>query len=78
LRRYDKINTVAITSDGHHIISGSDDNTLKIWNLATREVIATFFGDGSINCFAASPDGKTILAGDSAGRVHFLRLEGRI
>jgi hypothetical protein len=25
---------------------------------------------------AAAPDGRTLVAGDAAGRVHFLRLEG--
>ena len=27
------VNSVAISSDGKYIVSGSGDNTIKIWNL---------------------------------------------
>ena len=69
-----------MTADGKRAISGSDDNTVKVWNLETGEVIDSFTGDGSINCCAVAPDGVTIVAGDALGRVHFLRLAivGRI
>jgi WD40 repeat protein len=69
-----------VTADGKRAISGSDDNTVKVWNLETGEVIASFTGDGSINCCAVAPDGVTIVAGDALGRVPFLRLAivGRI
>ncbi|QHG17634.1 hypothetical protein A6V25_12855 [Nostoc sp. ATCC 53789] len=70
------VNAVAVTPNGQQVISASYDNTLKVWNLATGEVIATFAGEGSIDCCAVAPDCMTIVAGDSSGRVHFLRLEG--
>jgi WD40 repeat protein len=70
------LRALAVTADGKRAISGSWDNTLKLWNLETGEVIASFTGDGSINCCAVAPDGVTIVAGEASGRVHFLRLEG--
>ncbi|MEJ6482603.1 WD40 repeat domain-containing protein, partial [Nostoc punctiforme UO1] len=70
------VNAVAIAPDGKTAISGSDDNTLKLWDLHTRKEISTFIGDSPINCCAFSPDGLTIVAGEPSGRVHFLRLEG--
>ncbi|MBX9255101.1 hypothetical protein H1Q63_14325 [Desmonostoc muscorum CCALA 125] len=61
--------------NGQQVISASYDKTLKVWNLQTREVIATFSGEYPIYCCAVAPDGMTIVAGDASGRVHFLRLE---
>ncbi len=72
----DSVNAVAITPDGKQAISASGDNSLKLWDLQSREVIASFSGDGALNCCAVAPDGVTIVAGEASGRVHFLRLEG--
>jgi hypothetical protein len=41
--------------------------------LERAEVVATFTADGSIPCCAIRPDGVTIVAGESSGRVHFLQ-----
>jgi WD40 repeat protein len=73
----DWVSAVAITPDGKTLISGSDDNTIKIWDIATRQEIATFTGESPINCCAVAADGVTIVAGESSGRLHFLRLQGR-
>jgi len=70
------VTAVALTSDGTKAVSGSVDNTLKILDLATGKEIMTFTGDSVFTCCAVSPDGKTIVAGDSGGVVHFLRMEG--
>ncbi|MBD2562317.1 MULTISPECIES: WD40 repeat domain-containing protein [Nostoc] len=66
----------AIAPDGKIAVFGSTDNTLKVWDLQTGKEISTFIGESSIYCCAVSPDGLTIVAGESSGRVHFLRLEG--
>ncbi len=67
---------LALTPDGTKAVSGSEDNTLKVWDPATGEEIMTFEGESPFNCCAVAPDGKTIVAGDEAGIVHFLRMEG--
>ncbi|MBW4498460.1 MAG: hypothetical protein KME57_02430 [Scytonema hyalinum WJT4-NPBG1] len=72
----DSVEAVAVTTDGKKVISGSYDNTLKLWSLETGEIIATFTGESSLRCCAVAPDGVTIVAGEESGRVHFLRLEG--
>ena len=64
-----------MTSDGRLVISVSDDNTLKVWNLQTLEVIACFTGESALKCCAVAPDGVTIAAGEASGQVHFIRLE---
>lgn len=65
-----------MTPDGQHIISTSKDTTLKVWDFGTEKVIATFTGDSELKCYAVASDGVTIVAGESSGRVHFLRVEG--
>jgi WD40 repeat protein len=70
------VNGVAIAPSCKIAVSASEDNTLKVWDLASGKEITTFTGDSNILCCAIAPDGVTIVAGDSLGRVHFLRLEG--
>jgi len=67
---------VAIAPDGKRAVSASKDNTLKLWDLETGNVLATFIGDADMLSCAIAPDGVTVVAGDSVGRVYFLRWEG--
>ena len=73
---WDSVNTVAVTADGKRAISGSQDRTIKVWDLSSGKFLASFTGESSIACCAIAPDGVTIVAGDASGRVYFLRLEG--
>jgi|GEM_PF-2038949 len=75
LREHAKaVRGVAISQDGQRIVSASEDATVKVWNLKSGELTASFTVDSALNCCAISPDGLTIVAGDSSGRIHFLRL----
>ena len=66
---------MAITADGRRLVSGSEDKTLKVWDLETGALICTFNCEGSVDCAAVALDGRTFVAGDAVGRVYFLRLE---
>jgi WD40 repeat protein len=68
------VNAVAVTADGRQAVSGSEDDTLRLWDLESGKEIATFTGESQIRSCAVAPDGRTIVAGDRLGRVHFLRL----
>ena len=70
------VSAITVTPDGRYGVSGSADTTLKVWELSTGHVVATFTAESPILCCAVASDGRTIVAGDSSGRVHFLRLEG--
>ncbi|MEK9513087.1 hypothetical protein AAEJ74_15795 [Limnospira fusiformis PMC 851.14] len=71
------VEAVAIAPDGFLAVSASWDNTLKLLDLETGEVLATFIGEsGAMKSCAIAPDGVTVVAGDGSGRVYFLRLEG--
>ena len=56
--------SVAISPDGRTALSGSDDKTLKLWDLATGRELRTFTGhSGRVKSVAISPDGRTALSG---------------
>src|SRR6478672_13551531 len=58
----DWVNCVAISPDGQTLVSGSRDNTIKIWNLASGKVLATLRGHSeAIYSLAISPDGQTLV-----------------
>jgi hypothetical protein len=67
---------VAMSGDGTRAVSGSGDEMLKVWDLTTGGVVASFAADYPLQCCASSPRGETLVAGDTSGRVHLLRLEG--
>ncbi|MBD2778196.1 hypothetical protein ICL16_40700, partial [Iningainema sp. BLCCT55] len=74
----DGVRAVAVTPDGGRVISGSYGGTLKVWDMASGRRVAVFTVDSPVWCCAVAPDGMTITAGDSLGKVHFLRLKASI
>jgi tricorn protease-like protein len=69
--------TIAVMPDGRLAMSESKGGTLKVWDLESGGTLATYTADGvGFWCSAHAPDGRSIVLGDSSGRVHFLRLEG--
>ena len=67
----DKISTLAFSPDGRTIVSGAGGGwsgvkswKLNLWDVVTKEKIATY--GGCNNSVAFSPDGKTIASGFSA------------
>ncbi len=58
--------SVTVSPDGTWAASGSDDKTVKIWNLESGECRATLKGHtGNVHSVAITPDGKRILSGSS-------------
>ncbi|OBQ32840.1 MAG: hypothetical protein AN485_20395, partial [Anabaena sp. MDT14b] len=55
---------IAVTPDGKTVISGSADDTIKIWDLGTGTEKFTLEGhSNSVNAIAVTPDGKTVISG---------------
>src|SRR6266550_3617217 len=57
---------VAYAPDGKTVASAGDDNTIRLWDVATRKEIRSFTGhqDGfSFASLAFAPDGKTLASG---------------
>jgi tetratricopeptide (TPR) repeat protein len=62
-----------LSTDGRTLVSGSEDKTLKVWDLTTYELKASFVADAAVlGVDLASTD--HIIAGDQRGQIHWLRL----
>ncbi len=60
------IRCVAISPDGQILVSGSKDQTIKVWNLPRRELVGTLTGhSGRVSSVAISPDGQTLVSGSA-------------
>ncbi|NER46186.1 MAG: WD40 repeat domain-containing protein [Symploca sp. SIO1A3] len=60
------IRSVAISPDGQILASGSIDQTIKLWNLATGKLLDTLEGHSSaVLSVAFHPDGKTLAGGSN-------------
>ncbi len=65
------VNAVAWSSDGSCLASGSDDETVQVWDATTGATIYTYPGHTSeVNAVACSPDGERIASSSSDGIVH--------
>jgi WD40 repeat protein len=59
----DKVLACAWSPDGTRLLSGSSDNTLKVWDARSGECLLTLQNDASSVACAWSPDGRRILSG---------------
>ena len=65
-----EVNTVTFSPDGSKIASGSDDNTVRLWDGATGASIATLEGHSDdVNTVTFSPDGSKIASGSDDNTV---------
>ncbi|HEY8206908.1 MAG TPA: NB-ARC domain-containing protein, partial [Myxococcaceae bacterium] len=59
----DWVNTVALSANGKTAVSGSDDRTVKVWDVETGQVRRTLEGHArAVNAVALSADGKIAVS----------------
>ena len=64
------VNSVAWSPDGSRVASGSDDNTIKIWDVATGFLVQNFTGHSQdVTSVAWSPDGSRVASGSSDSTI---------
>ena len=65
-----RVNSLAKTSDDRYIVSGSDDNTVRVWSLQDRTQESVLFGHKDrIYSIALTRDNKYIVSGSSDGTI---------
>ena len=58
------MNSVSFSPDGTKVASGSDDNTVKLWDVTSGECLQTLEGHSSyVMSVSFSPDGTKVASG---------------
>lgn len=59
-----RVNTLAVTTDGQTIATGSSDKTVRLWSAASGAMLQTLSGpQDELSALAFSPDGKLVAGG---------------
>jgi len=66
----DEVNTLTFSSGGKSLVSGSDDKTVKLWDMQTGGIIRTFGHTGVVWAVSISSDFTTIASGSSYGLIN--------
>ncbi|MEK8017711.1 MAG: BACON domain-containing carbohydrate-binding protein, partial [Candidatus Parabeggiatoa sp.] len=66
----DSVFSVAFSPDGKKALSGSTDHTLKLWDIASGQLIRTFQGHSDdVQSVVFSPNGSQALSGSNDGTL---------
>lgn len=71
--------SLAVSSDGEHLLTGSADYTARFWDVSSRKELWRFVGhEGAVIATALSPDGKTALTGGEDRKICMWNLESGV
>ena len=64
------VSSVVVTPDGKTAASGSDDESVCLWDIATAKVTAVLRGHvDAVTCVACSPDSRMLASGSRDGEI---------
>jgi len=67
----DEVKSLTFSFDGTMLVSGSEDTTVKLWDVQTGGVIKTFCGHTNhVLSVSISPDSATLASGSSDTSIH--------
>ena len=70
------VNTVALSPDGLTIATGSEDNTVKLWQANGRLLKTLTKHTWGVNAIVFSPDGQIIASGSKDGTINLWQANG--
>jgi hypothetical protein len=73
----DDVQAVALTQNGLAVAT-HDDKTIRLHKPSTGAVLASVTNDVAFTSFEMMPDEQSLVAGDAAGRVHWIQLGGQL
>jgi WD40 repeat protein len=65
---------VAVSADGRLVLSGSDDKTVRVWDVANGKLLHTLEGNTDwVRGVSVSADGRVVVSGsdDETVRVYY-------
>jgi WD40 repeat protein len=72
----DNVNSVVFSPDGQTLASGGEDRTIRLWNIATGELLRTFDKHTDwITTLVFSPDGRILVSGSLGGIIQIWGVE---
>ena len=63
------VRAVAFSPDGTILVSGSDDKSIRVWDVEAAQQRRAIQTPSSVSFILYSPDGKSIVAGDFSGNI---------
>lgn len=71
-----RVSSIAFSPDGKTIVSGSYDNTMKLWDASNGNLIHDLSGhEDVVRMVAFSPDGKTVASGSNDHTIRVYDVE---
>jgi WD40 repeat protein len=64
-----QVEAVTFSPDGQYIVS-ADGQTLRLWDVESRQEISHFDGDARFHTLAIAADSRRLAAGDASGSVY--------